>query len=122
MGASIPDYPNIDRTRKERNCQQGLDACKQLRIEQYVSAKELSEPEVEPIGVMATLVQFKYAKPIKTANEKAKIYLNEENNVAILGKPVSFLPQNKFLSSTISEKIHLKKFRLNFLSNIPTLR
>lgn len=91
MGASIPDYPNIDRTKKERNCQQGLDACKQLRIEQYVSAKELSEPEVEPIGVMATLVQFKYAKPIKTANEKAKIYLNEENSVAILGKPVSFL-------------------------------
>lgn len=89
MGVSIPGYPNIDRTRKEYNCQQGLEACRQLRIESYVSSKELSDPDVEPIGVMATLLQFKYAKPIKSANEKAKIYLNEQNGPAILGKPVT---------------------------------
>ncbi len=88
MGAQIPGYPNLDRTKNELNCQRGLDGCRQLRIEPYISAKELSDSDVEPIGVMATLVQFKYAKPIKSANEKAKVYLNDQHGVAILGKPV----------------------------------
>jgi filamin len=90
MGVSIPGYPNIDRTRKENNCQSGLDACRQLRIEPYVSAKELSDPDVEPIGVMATLLQFKYAKRIKPADEKAKIYLTDKEGVATVGRPVEF--------------------------------
>ncbi len=90
MGVSIPGYPNIDRTRKERNCQQALDACKQLQIESYVSAREMSDPEVEPIGIMATVVQFKYTKPWKSANEKARVFLNVMDGVAILGKPVEF--------------------------------
>jgi hypothetical protein len=87
LGASIPGYPNIDRTKKEQNCQRALDACKQLRIEIYVSAKELSDPEVESIGVMATIIQLKYAKAIKTANERAKIYLIEQDT-NVVGKPV----------------------------------
>ncbi len=91
MGVSIPGYPNIDRTRKEYNCQQGLDACRKLHLEAYISAKELSDPDVEPIGVMATLLQFKYAKRIKPANEKAKIYLIDDNgSVATVGRPVEF--------------------------------
>ena len=88
LGASIPGYPNIDRTKKEQNCQRALDACKQLRIEIYVSAKELSDPDVESIGVMATIIQLKYAKPIKTVNERAKIYLIEQSP-NVVGKPVN---------------------------------
>jgi len=91
-GATIPGYPNIDRTKKEQNCQRALDACKQLRIEIYVSAKELSDPDVESIGVMATIAQLKYAKPIKSANEKAKIYLTEPtNNIGMVGRPVKLV-------------------------------
>jgi hypothetical protein len=92
LGATIPGYPNIDRTKKEQNCQRALDACKQLRIEIYVSAKELSDPDVESIGVMATIAQLKYAKPIKSANEKAKIYLTEPtNNIGMVGRPVNLV-------------------------------
>lgn len=106
MGASVPGFPNLDRTKKELNCQKGLDACKQLKIETYVTAKELSDPEVESIAVMATVVQFKYAKPIKTTNEKAKIYLENQN--AVVGKPVSITHCKNF------DKFQAKKLKKKF--------
>ena len=91
MGLNIQGFPNLDRTKKELNCQKGLNACRQLRIELYVTAKELSDPEVESIGVMATVVQLKYLKPVKSVNEKAKlIYEEDEINNAIVGKPVKW--------------------------------
>ena len=89
MGANVPGYPNIDRTKKELNCQRGLDACRQLSIDTYVTPKELSDTEVEPIAVMATIVQFKYVKPIKTTSEKIKVNLTDPNGLAFVGKPVS---------------------------------
>ena len=90
MGLNIQGFPNLDRTKKDFNCQKGLNACKQLRVETYVTSKELSDPEVESIGVMATVVQLKYLKPVKSVNEKAKIiYTDDEINNAIVGKPVS---------------------------------
>lgn len=89
MGANIREYPNLNRTRKEYNCQLGIDGCRQLKIDTYLTAKELSDPDVEYLGVMSTLVQFKYIKPIKQVNEKAhiKIDLNEQ---AIVGKLFEF--------------------------------
>ena len=87
MGANIPGFPNLDRTKKDQNCQLGVDGCRQLKIEPYVTAKELSDPDVECIAVMATLVQFKYTKPLKKESEQAKVNLNSKNN-AIVGKQV----------------------------------
>lgn len=89
VGLSIQGFPNLDRTKKEQNCQKGLTACRQLRIETYITAKELSDPDVESIGVMATVVQFKYIKPLKTVNEKAKVHLTEDINNCVVGKPVN---------------------------------
>ena len=91
MGAKVPGFPNLDRTKKDHNCQLGIDGCRQLKIEPYVTSKELSDPDVENIAVMATLVQFKHTKPIKSANEKAKVNLNSINLLdqpATVGKPV----------------------------------
>jgi hypothetical protein len=88
MGVSIPGFPNLDRTNKELNCQKGIEACKKLKIETYVSAKELSDPEIEPIGVMATLVQFKYIKPSRPANEKARLIIEDDTNLVFVGKQV----------------------------------
>ena len=90
MGVNLAGFPNLDRTKKEQNCKAGLDACKELKIETYVTPKELSDHEVESIAVMATVVQFKYTKPLKTINEKAKIFLEDSVADAIVGKPVSF--------------------------------
>ena len=97
MGLNIEGYPNLDRTKKELNCQKGLNACKQLRIETYVTPKELSDPEVESIGVMATVVQLKYLKPVKSVNEKAKVvYTGDEISNAVVGKPVCiYFKENK---------------------------
>lgn len=89
MGAQIDGYPNLDRTKKEINCQNGLSACRKLKIEPYISAKELADPEVESIAVMATIVQFKYAKPVKTSTEKAKIHLVNPNAQVFVGQPVN---------------------------------
>ena len=38
---------------------------------------------------MATVVQFKYIKPLKTVNEKAKVHLTEDINNCVVGKPVN---------------------------------
>jgi hypothetical protein len=88
MGVEIAEFPNLDRTRKEFNCGLAVEACKQLRVEPYVTAKELADPEVDCIAIMATLIQFKHVKPIKTVNEKAKVYLNDPNGVFLAGRPV----------------------------------
>lgn len=90
MGANVPGFPNLDRTKKDYNCQLGLEGCRQLKVETYVSAKELSDPDVDSIGVMATLVQYKYVKPLKKANESARVNLNNKHN-ATVGRPVCIL-------------------------------
>ncbi|CAF0726884.1 unnamed protein product [Brachionus calyciflorus] len=90
MGINVAGFPNLDRTKKEQNCKAGLEACKELKIETYVTAKELSDSEVESIAVMATVVQFKYTQPLKSINEKAKIFLEDSVNDAIVGKPFNF--------------------------------
>ncbi len=91
MGANVTGFPNLDRTKKDQNCQLGIDGIKQLKIEPYFSAKELSDvSSIESIAVMATLVQLRYVKPIKNANEKAKVNLNHIQN-AVVGKPVCFM-------------------------------
>lgn len=90
MGINAARFPNLDRTKKEENCKAGLEACKQLKIDTYVSAKELSDQDVESIAVMATVVQFKYIKPLMSINEKAKIILEDSVSDALVGRAVSF--------------------------------
>lgn len=90
MGVNVTRFPNLDRTKKEENCKAGLEACKQLKMDTYVSAKELADHDVESIAVMATVVQFKYLKPLMSINEKAKIILEDSVSDALVGKPVCF--------------------------------
>jgi hypothetical protein len=85
-GAHVPEFPGLDRAKAELNCIKGLDACAQLSIDTYVTAKELAELDAESIGLMATLVQFIYAKPVKNFNESVRAYL--VNSDAIVNKPV----------------------------------
>ena len=104
MGVEVSGFPSIDRTKKEFNCQLGLDACQKLNVETYVTAKELAEADGENIGVMAMLAQFKYIKPVAyspvfqeiilpAVQSKARVYLNEFNSEAEkvyrVGRPVS---------------------------------
>lgn len=93
MGIQIEGYPNLDRSKREANCQKGLNACRKLKVEAYVSAKELSDPEVDSIAVMATVAQFKHAKPARPVSEKIKIYLLDSTgsgNSISVGQPFEF--------------------------------
>jgi hypothetical protein len=90
-GAYIPEFSSLDRKQTELNCTRGLDACQQLNIETYVSAKELAEIDSESIGLMATLVQFIHAKPIKNFNENIKVFLIDSAGDGIINKRVSLL-------------------------------
>jgi len=110
MGINIPQFPNLDRTKREYNCQMGIEGCKKLKIEPYLSAKELSSPNVETLSVMATLIQFKYLKPQK---EKAKIYLDEYNREGFVGKPVN-QPLNLYKLSFFFCLIKNLKFKCEF--------
>jgi hypothetical protein len=87
-GAYIPEFPSLDRKQAELNCTKSLDACQQLNVESYVTAKELAEIDAESIGLMATLVQFIYAKPIKNFNENIKVYLIDTASDGIINKHV----------------------------------
>ncbi len=96
MGANVTGFPNLDRTKKDQNCQLGIDGIRQLKIEPYFSAKELSDvASIESIAVMATLVQLRYVKPIKKANERAKVNLDRMQN-AVVGKPVELIISFRF--------------------------
>lgn len=93
MGVQIEGFPTaLDRTKREPNCQKGLNACRKLKIESYVSAKELADPDVDSIAVMATVAQFRHTKPVRSVSEKIKVYLLDSSNggAICVGQPFEF--------------------------------
>lgn len=118
MGIQIEGFPNLDRTKREANCQKGLAACRKLKIEPYVTGKELADPEVESIAVMATVVQFKYTKPIRSINEKIKIYLLDSSGFIFVGQPFEFRLEYTFENTKpIPSNRHFNKYS-SFLIDI----
>lgn len=49
----------------------GIDGAKKLGIEPIFSAKEMADPEVEHLGIMAYAAYFRQFKPVKIVQNKA---------------------------------------------------
>ena len=66
-----------------------MNGAKGLGIEPLLSAKEMVDPEVDHIAIMAYAVYFKRFKPLKSAAEKL-IFTSIPQNVSV-GQEVSHL-------------------------------
>ena len=90
------DYMSLDRVNREANCELGLSACReQLKIETYVTAKEMCEPDMEsPMGVMATLVQLKHVLVHRTWDERVRFVADKSKKHLSVGKKVTQISEN----------------------------
>ncbi|XP_021372145.1 filamin-A-like isoform X4 [Mizuhopecten yessoensis] len=59
--------------------QQGIDAARRLGVEPILTAKEMCDPEVDHIGIMAYAAYFGNFKPVRTAAEKVVMEAGPRN-------------------------------------------
>ncbi|KAL4219915.1 hypothetical protein ACF0H5_020327 [Mactra antiquata] len=79
LGVNVPGFPNLDRNKKEENCQKGIDGGKELGVEPLLSAKEMSDPHVDHLSMMSYLSKFISTQPKKGKAEKIQIRFNFDN-------------------------------------------
>ncbi|XP_054721310.1 filamin-A-like [Uloborus diversus] len=102
-GANIPEYTELKRERSfwEQNIQHGILGGESLGIRPLLKPKELSDPEVEHLGVMAYIARFQWIKPQKRPQDKISITGLNLNNVHV-DKPAQF--KINFLDTNIEER------------------
>ena len=103
LGHHQEGYPNIPRTpdKWKQNCQAGIEAGKKLGVEQIISSKEMSDPEVEPLAVMAYVSNYQFVKPHKNAEDQVAISMSGQSVVTV-GQPSRFLVS--FLDQDVDKK------------------
>ncbi|XP_052782303.1 filamin-B-like isoform X2 [Mya arenaria] len=79
LGGEIPGWPNLDRSEAVENCQKGLDGAKALGIEPLMSAKEMADPNLDHLTLMAYLSRFQTIQPRKSKAERVQIRFNFDN-------------------------------------------
>ncbi|XP_064455536.1 filamin-A-like [Ornithodoros turicata] len=91
LGAPIENFQHLSRERShwEGNLQKGINGGKYLGVEPLLTAKELADPEVQPLGVMAYIARFQWLKPKLRPQDKVVIVGTDLNNVHI-NKPAHF--------------------------------
>ncbi|ESO98829.1 hypothetical protein LOTGIDRAFT_231195 [Lottia gigantea] len=72
LGVEPQGWPNMTSNNVE-NLQAGMDSAKKLGIEPILSAKEMSDPDVEHLGIMAYAAYFTRLTPRKVVAEKASV-------------------------------------------------
>ncbi|XP_055869094.1 filamin-A-like isoform X2 [Biomphalaria glabrata] len=89
VGGDVPGWPQLTHDHVT-NLQTGIDAAKRLGIEPIFSAKEMADPEVEHLGIMAYAAHFRHHKPVKIVKNKAtmngdfnNIYVKQEKHFYI---------------------------------------
>ncbi|XP_077987433.1 filamin-A-like [Glandiceps talaboti] len=61
-GEVCPEWPSLERSNQLENCEKGIEASKKLGLSPPLTAKELANPEVEELAVMAYAASFQNAK------------------------------------------------------------
>ncbi|XP_078312685.1 filamin-C-like isoform X3 [Crassostrea virginica] len=87
LGASIAGYPALTGSSIE-NQELGIQAGKSLGVEPILTAKEMCDPEVDHIGIMAYAAYFSRFKPVRSAAEK--VVLNTQPKNCYIGISTSF--------------------------------
>lgn len=83
------------------NMQKGLDAAARLGVQPILTAKEMCDPEVDHIGIMAYAAYFKNFKPSKTPAESVvlsshpkNVYVSQQSNFSVRIEDESVQPQD----------------------------
>ncbi len=72
----------MDRSKKELNCSRALEACaQQLKVDVYLTAKEMAEMKNESIGLMATLIQLRSLQ--NSTNNRKTVKQNTQKNPTV---------------------------------------
>ncbi|XP_052782579.1 filamin-B-like isoform X2 [Mya arenaria] len=87
VGGHVPGWPVLGGDNVE-NMQLAIDAARNLSIEPILGAKELCDPEVDHIGVMAYVAYFLKFKPVRTSAEKV-VFSGLPKNISV-GQEGSF--------------------------------
>ncbi|RUS75786.1 hypothetical protein EGW08_016447, partial [Elysia chlorotica] len=89
VGGDVVGWPSMH-TDSERNLQNGVDGARALGIEPIFSAKEMSDPEVEHLGIMAYAAYFRKYKPVRIVAAKPTlsgnfddVYVRQEKHFAV---------------------------------------
>ncbi|XP_062567858.1 filamin-A-like isoform X3 [Saccostrea cucullata] len=77
-GATIPGWPNLNGSHVEVQ-QLGIDAAKRMGVEPILTAKEMCDPEVDHIGIMAYAAYFSRFKPFRAPAEKVVMDVQPKN-------------------------------------------
>ncbi|KAK6195552.1 hypothetical protein SNE40_000959 [Patella caerulea] len=72
LGVEPGGWPNMTSNNVE-NLQRGMDSARKLGIEPILSAKEMSDPDVEHLGIMAYAAYFTRLTPRRVVADKATI-------------------------------------------------
>lgn len=101
LGASIEDFEHLsrDRSQWESNLQKGINGGKYLGVDPLLTAKELADPEVQPLGVMAYVARFQGIPPKRRPRDKLTVTGTDLNNVHV-NKPAHF-------------KVHIKEGKVD---------
>ncbi|XP_041369318.1 filamin-C-like [Gigantopelta aegis] len=72
LGGRVKGWPHLSNN-PEENIDAGIEGARGLGVEPILSAKEMSEAEVEHMGIMAYAAYFTQLTPVKSLAEKAVI-------------------------------------------------
>ncbi|XP_046560615.1 filamin-A-like isoform X1 [Haliotis rubra] len=97
------------------NIQTGIDCGRRLGVEPILSAKEMADPEVEHLGIMAYAAYFTHLKPVKSLADKAIIDGNFSN---------VYVGQEKTFRLNIDDDVSAGDFRAEVIGpdSIPPVR
>lgn len=70
MGASIPEWSNLNAINREENCQKAVDAVKELNVFCPLSAKEMASPNIDHLSIMSLLSSFRHLKKKRLPNHE----------------------------------------------------
>ena len=86
LGETVPPLTGSH----HENQQKGLEAAVRLGVQPILTAKEMCDPEVDHIGIMAYAAYFRNFKPSKTPAERVvmssppkNVYVGSENNFSV---------------------------------------
>lgn len=69
VGGNVAGFPSMSADPVE-NMQNGLTAAQSLGIDPILTAKQMCDPEIDHIGIMAYVVYFQSFKPVRSSSEK----------------------------------------------------
>lgn len=87
--APSPDSLNIHHHHWESNIKKAVDAGKRLGVQPVLLPKDMANPEVEHLGIMAYAANLQYVTPRAPLSDALAVHL--ESTSGRVGEPVSLI-------------------------------